>query len=139
MAGGLVASYGTFAAMAGRYLYPAKPPKKRWMFVTDAGSVKKGDAVRYRIPGGEAVTIARRTEAGTVDDFIALSSICPHLGCRVYWDGGRNKFICPCHDGHFDAEGKPIAGPPADQGTPLTSYKVVEEGNLILLDLVVTS
>jgi len=35
MAGGLVAGYGTFFVMAGRYLYPAGDSPKTWMFLTD--------------------------------------------------------------------------------------------------------
>ena len=35
--------------------------------------------------------------------FRILSPICPHLGCSVRWEGGQDKFICPCHSGSFTA------------------------------------
>jgi menaquinol-cytochrome c reductase iron-sulfur subunit len=42
----------------------------------------------------------------------ALSAICPHLGCIVPWDPGRNEFVCPCHGGTFSADGTRLSGPP---------------------------
>ncbi len=42
----------------------------------------------------------------------ALSAICPHLGCFVPWDPGRNEFVCPCHGGTFSADGAHTSGPP---------------------------
>lgn len=42
----------------------------------------------------------------------ALSAICPHLGCTVPWDPGRNEFVCPCHGGTFSADGAHLSGPP---------------------------
>jgi cytochrome b6-f complex iron-sulfur subunit len=51
---------------------------------------------------------------------IALSAICPHLGCLVKYR--KEGFIqCPCHDGRFDFSGNVIAGPPP---RPLVSYPV---------------
>ena len=44
--------------------------------------------------------------------FKALSAICPHLGCTVPWDPGRNEFVCPCHGGTFSADGTRLFGPP---------------------------
>jgi menaquinol-cytochrome c reductase iron-sulfur subunit len=41
-----------------------------------------------------------------------LSSICPHLGCPINWHPGQSSFICPCHGGLFNAEGKQTGGPP---------------------------
>ena len=61
--------------------------------------------------------------------------VCPHLGCRVHWDSIKGEFICPCHNGHFDAGGKPISGPPADMGAALPEYKVIEDGDIVFLDL----
>jgi menaquinol-cytochrome c reductase iron-sulfur subunit len=41
-----------------------------------------------------------------------LSPICPHLGCPVNWHPDQKKFICPCHGGIFDSEGRHLSGPP---------------------------
>jgi menaquinol-cytochrome c reductase iron-sulfur subunit len=40
-----------------------------------------------------------------------LSSICPHLGCTVPWDGDKKEFVCACHDSVFAADGARISGP----------------------------
>lgn len=42
----------------------------------------------------------------------ALSAVCQHLGCRVHWDDGKQQFLCPCHGGVYDREGRVVAGPP---------------------------
>jgi menaquinol-cytochrome c reductase iron-sulfur subunit len=41
----------------------------------------------------------------------ALSTICPHAGCAVDWDGPAHEFICPCHDSRFSATGERRSGP----------------------------
>jgi menaquinol-cytochrome c reductase iron-sulfur subunit len=50
----------------------------------------------------------RRTAGGEI---LALSSVCPHLGCAVGWNGPKQAFQCPCHDSAFAADGARIAGP----------------------------
>jgi menaquinol-cytochrome c reductase iron-sulfur subunit len=42
----------------------------------------------------------------------AISATCTHLGCQVQWDGGTERFKCPCHGGVFDAAGQVVSGPP---------------------------
>lgn len=42
----------------------------------------------------------------------AMSATCTHLGCRVRWDGGAERFKCPCHGGEYLANGVVAAGPP---------------------------
>ena len=135
VAGGLAASYGTFAAIAGRFLFPARPRPKGWLFVADLARLKPGDAVDWRTPAGAPVTIARHGSAGTADDFIALSSTCPHLGCQVHWEGHRNRFFCPCHNGVFDPSGKAIAGPPAEAGQSLPRYPLKVEKGLLFIEV----
>src|SRR4030067_209123 len=39
-------------------------------------------------------------------DFIAMSNICTHLGCRVRWISDQEIFLSPCHNGLFDREGE---------------------------------
>ena len=37
---------------------------------------------------------------------------CTHQGCAVRWIEERSIYLCPCHDGQFNADGEPIYGPP---------------------------
>lgn len=133
MGTGLVASYGTFGAYAVRYLYPAKPPETTWRFIAPIAEWPQGQALEWRAPDGRTITIVRQAVTGAAGDFIALSDVCPHLGCRVHWEAANQRFFCPCHNGAFDQTGKGIAGPPADAGQTLPRYDLrVEEGRLFL-------
>nr|HEX4312304.1 Rieske 2Fe-2S domain-containing protein [Kofleriaceae bacterium] len=42
---------------------------------------------------------------------VALSAVCPHLGCAIGWDGGGSTFVCPCHDSKFGSDGSVMGGP----------------------------
>jgi menaquinol-cytochrome c reductase iron-sulfur subunit len=64
-------------------------------------------------------------------DYIAMSNICTHLGCRVRWIEERQQFFCPCHNGVFDRDGNVVSGPPP---RPLDRYDVrVERDQLEIL------
>jgi len=94
---------------------------------------------------------ARYFEAGTVDDFaansvtpfragrfylvrqadggfLALSIVCPHLGCSVNWKEKEGGFVCPCHASRFDLRGA-VLNPPAAR--PLDSFPVKIENNVV--------
>jgi len=45
------------------------------------------------------------------DDLVAMSTVCPHLGCAIDYDGDNQKFICPCHDSFFALDGTVEEGP----------------------------
>lgn len=131
MVAGVAGGYGGFALIAGKYLYPATTGEVMWQFVTEADAIDVGDAVRYQGPSGETINIARIGREGTADDFIALSSTCPHLGCQVRWEGQNDRFFCPCHNGVFDPSGKGIGGPPGDAGQSLPRYRLKIENGLL--------
>ena len=40
---------------------------------------------------------------------VALSAVCPHLGCGV--SATPAGFLCPCHDSRFDRGGAALSGP----------------------------
>jgi Rieske Fe-S protein len=45
-------------------------------------------------------------------NFVAISTRCAHLGCPVRFVQAAGNFICPCHGGVYDFQGKVIGGPP---------------------------
>jgi Rieske Fe-S protein len=129
----LLASYGTFFAYAGRYLYPAGPPRTGWLYVTTVDAMKVGDSLRYRTPAGAPIVITRKATGGSAQDFLALSSTCPHLGCQVHWETANHRFFCPCHNGVFDPEGLGTEGPP--KGQSLLRYPLKVEGGLLYIEV----
>ncbi len=50
----------------------------------------------------------QRTERGIV----ARSLLCSHFGCTVAWNEERQAYLCPCHEGVYDASGAVVSGPP---------------------------
>ncbi len=46
------------------------------------------------------------------DEFVAVSTRCAHLGCPVRFVEASQRFICPCHGGVYDFQGKVSGGPP---------------------------
>src|SRR3954471_17770659 len=44
--------------------------------------------------------------------YIAISTRCMHLGCPVRYTAAAQRFICPCHGGVYDFQGKVDGGPP---------------------------
>jgi cytochrome b6-f complex iron-sulfur subunit len=139
MAGGLAASYGTFVYFAGRYLYPSQETNA-WMFVAAADDIAPGGALLFQSPTGISVVITRKVgrnsaDFASVDQFLALSSVCPHLGCRVHWEPQNDRFFCPCHLGAFDPEGNPTAGPPLADNQSLPTYLLEIDGGLLYINL----
>ena len=44
--------------------------------------------------------------------YVAISTRCAHLGCPVRYIQASAKFVCPCHGGIYDNQGKVAGGPP---------------------------
>jgi Rieske Fe-S protein len=147
MAGGLALGYGMFFRCAGEYLYPSEEGAA-WMFVTNVAGLAPGQALSFVSPTGVPVVITRkRREQGagseerksdaapTADDFLALSSVCPHLGCRVHWEPQNDRFFCPCHLGTFNPEGRPTGGPPLAANQSLPDYPLRVENGLLYINM----
>jgi cytochrome b6-f complex iron-sulfur subunit len=134
MGTGLVVSHLTALGFIVRYLYPTKNETKQRLFVGLKSEIPPGSAIVYEAPGGKTVNVVRGQRG-----FVALSDVCPHLGCRVHWDSANDEFLCPCHDGHFDANGIATAGPPLDMGGQLPQYNVSIDGDMVFLEMEVTS
>ncbi|MCA9190782.1 MAG: Rieske (2Fe-2S) protein [Planctomycetales bacterium] len=134
MFGGLAAGYGTLAAIAGRFLFPSNHPDN-WQFVATLENLVVGQSLSYRTPGGARIVVARQATGDSLENFVALSSVCPHLGCAVHWEANNNRFFCPCHNGIFDSGGKATGGPPAAANQSLKKYPLKIENGLLYISL----
>jgi cytochrome b6-f complex iron-sulfur subunit len=67
---------------------------------------------------------------GEDGSFRAFSLVCTHLACTVVWIPEKKEFYCPCHDGHFDAEGNVMSGPPP---SPLERWRVQVKDDRVLV------
>jgi cytochrome b6-f complex iron-sulfur subunit len=106
---GLALSYGLFGAYALSYLFPpAAQRRPRRLFIGRRTDFAPGSARPFVDQRGRSLLIV--AEAGSLR---AFDTRCPHLGCQVHWDATDRRFLCPCHQGVFDANGVAIAGPPA--------------------------
>lgn len=135
MATGLAGGYGYFASIAVRFLYPNGRNKAKWQFVGNLDQIRMGESLPFQTPSGSKIVVARQSECDSAEDFIALSSVCPHLGCAVHWESQNDRFFCPCHNGAFDASGKPTEGPPAAANQSLTRFPLMVENGLLFIEI----
>jgi Rieske Fe-S protein len=134
MAAGLAGGYGTLAFMLGRFAYPAGGSSRGWLLVCQVDQLQPGQALDFAAPSGQKIVVARQGPGVSDNDFLALSSTCPHLGCRVHWEGHNDRFFCPCHNGAFDRNGVATAGPPAAAKQSLTRFPLKVENGLLFLE-----
>ena len=68
----------------------------------------------------------------TGDGFVALSSVCTHLGCQVTYNQSSGNLPCPCHGSVFSITGSVLNGPAS---SPLEQYNVTQEGDILTIAL----
>jgi len=76
---------------------------------------------------GSSPGILIRTPGG---DLRAFSAVCTHLECTVQYRDDLSHIWCACHNGHYDLQGRNIAGPPP---SPLEAYDVFERESGIVV------
>ena len=76
---------------------------------------------------GDKPGIVIQTSEG---QFKAYSAICTHLDCTVQFRQDLKHIWCACHNGHYDLNGKNIAGPPP---RPLEEYQAFVQGEDVIV------
>ncbi len=136
--GGLVTALYSIPAIA----YLIAPALERagvenWLRLGSTSKVEIGEPTLFKtslerqtgwITNQEEISVYVITENGR--DFVAMSNICTHLGCRVRWIAERDGFFCPCHNAVFDKNGEVVAGPPP---RALDRFEVRIEDDQILI------
>jgi len=124
---GLTLGFGTMATRFLQFLMPDVTAKKSSEILVGRTNDLSGDGAKFIDVAGKKIALLH-TENGLT----AFSRVCTDLGCLISWDNAKDQFICPCHKGIFDRNGKNISGPPP---RPLDQYEVVKRGKSIYVKL----
>lgn len=57
--------------------------------------------------GGRRLGVYRESE----ENYYCVSLKCPHLGCKLEWNGDEKSWDCPCHGSRFNYKGELIDNP----------------------------
>jgi cytochrome b6-f complex iron-sulfur subunit len=111
-----------------RYLVPPPAGESSAATVTlpiKPDEVKPNSGQIFKFGNRPAILV--RTPAG---ELRAFTAVCTHLNCTVQYRPDLSHIWCACHNGHFDLNGKNIAGPPP---RPLEPFAVNARGNQIIV------
>jgi Rieske Fe-S protein len=78
-------------------------------------------------------------DLGSVSGFVrrvnghleAISGICTHQGCRLWFDQPDNQLRCPCHSTSFTPTGQVVTHALAIAPKPLPRFEVRERNGVI--------
>jgi len=140
---GLIAAFIGFGMSIPAVAYILGPALQRskeeeWIRLGSSAKVEVGTPTLFKVQierqtgwivDTRELSVYVLTEDGR--NYIAMSNICTHLGCRVRWISDQQNFFCPCHNAVFDKDGEVVTGPPP---RPLDQYEVkVEDDQLYIL------
>ena len=83
---------------------PIEPVRGRWIDVAAMSDLTEGQG-KLMTAGSVRAFVFRKG-----DTVSAVSSICTHLPCELWWDGGNSHLACPCHPVSFQRDGRPSEG-----------------------------
>jgi Rieske Fe-S protein len=113
-----------------RYIIPPAIPESAVSSVTipfGAGELAPNTGRIFKF--GNKPAIVLKTPGGEIR---AFSARCTHLDCTVQYRDDLQQIWCACHNGHFDLNGRNVAGPPP---APLTAYQVNLRGDQIVVSV----
>jgi Rieske Fe-S protein len=129
------------AAGAGGLSLAAVYPVSRYIFPPESGEASVSSVVLSLkpadIPAGTGQIFKFGTRPGIIvrtaeGQLRAFSAICTHLSCTVQYREDLQHIWCACHNGHYDLNGRNIAGPPP---ASLTAFDVKVRGDQILVSI----
>ncbi|MFQ5632679.1 MAG: ubiquinol-cytochrome c reductase iron-sulfur subunit [bacterium] len=114
---------GSWVSLGSKNKYQSTTPQKsEFTYISESGYTRKERQ--------GFVWICR--DAAQQNVFTVFSPVCSHTGCNVAWQDAREVFVCPCHNGTYDSEGKVISGPPPK---PLKKLPVKIENDQVYIQL----
>ncbi len=110
-----------------RYLVPPEVAEAPTLSVTAGPADSLAPNSARLVPFGSTPAIVVRLADGELRAFAAT---CTHLSCTVQYRPDLHRIWCACHDGHYDLNGRNIAGPPP---RPLDAYQAHVQGGEIVI------
>ena len=80
------------------------PSQGQWTDVAAMSDLKEGHGTLV-VAGSVRAFLFRQGNSVS-----AVSSICSHLPCELWWDGRTSHLECPCHPASFNPDGRPSDG-----------------------------
>jgi nitrite reductase/ring-hydroxylating ferredoxin subunit len=101
------------------------PTDGRWQTVSSSSDLPEGAVRAFDL--GSVNGFVRRVN-GRVD---AVSGVCTHQGCRLWFDEGEDRLRCPCHSTSFSPAGAVVAHALLIAPKPLPHFEVRERNGVI--------
>ena len=101
------------------------PNTGRWMRV--AASADVPDGVMRPFDAGSVIGFVRRVDGKPE----AVSGVCTHQGCRLWFDAPDDRLRCPCHSTSFSPAGQVLTHQLPIAPKPLPTLMVREQGGAI--------
>ena len=101
------------------------PTTGRWMRVAASADVPDGGMRPFDV--GSVIGFVRRVD-GKAE---AVSGVCTHQGCRLWFDAPDDRLRCPCHSTSFAPAGQVLTHQLPIAPKPLPTLMVREQGGAI--------
>jgi cytochrome b6-f complex iron-sulfur subunit len=101
------------------------PNTGRWLRVAASADVPEG--VMHPFDLGSVVGFVRRVDGKPE----AVSGVCTHQGCRLWFDAPDDRLRCPCHSTSFSPAGQVLTHQLPITPKPLPTLMVREQGGVI--------
>ena len=93
-----------------------------WRIAFSASTDVVADGVMYPFEHGSVIGFVRRVDGRPE----AVSGICTHQGCRLWFDAGGEQLRCPCHSTSFSSNGQVLTYQLPSAPKPLPQLQVRE-------------
>lgn len=118
---------GTIGVVASYIRAPSLPRSAGFNILSAGDESSLGPGQARLVRHGSSPIHVVRTLGG---ELIAVSALCTHFSCVLNWNPQSRTFVCPCHNGVFNATGDVISGLPT---RPLPAYRVqVRRGEILV-------
>jgi cytochrome b6-f complex iron-sulfur subunit len=101
------------------------PNTGRWVRVAASSEVTRG--VMWPFDVGSVIGFVRRVDGKPE----AVSGVCTHQGCRLWFDAPDDRLRCPCHSTSFAPTGLVLTHQLSIAPKPLPTLMVREQGGVI--------